>query len=103
MDTTSCQSADKGHFQRAEDTKGREKVPCVFHAKVALKLAGMPAKYRGTYKKAMTGKSLRAGANAFCLECVGWQREEVRLCTSPACPLYPYRPYQGTRKADADE
>lgn len=26
-----------------------------------------------------------------CLECVGFQRAEVPLCTQPSCPLYPYR------------
>ena len=56
--------------------------------------ADMPKVYRATYDKAMTGKSLRSAINAFCLECVMWQREEVRLCTSVACPLWLYRPYQ---------
>ncbi len=26
-----------------------------------------------------------------CLECMGWYKAEVRKCTSPLCPLYPYR------------
>jgi len=54
----------------------------------------MPAMYRGGYDKAMRGRSLKSAVHAFCLECVGWQRKEVELCTSPACPLFPYRPYQ---------
>lgn len=54
----------------------------------------MPAVYRGCYDRAMSGNSLRAAANSFCLECVMWQREEVRLCPSYSCPLWPYRPYQ---------
>ena len=54
----------------------------------------MPAAYRKNYEKSLTGKSLRAAAKAFCLECVMWQRNEVRLCPSYPCPLWLYRPYQ---------
>jgi len=28
---------------------------------------------------------------AQCLECMGWSYEEVKNCTSPLCPLYPFR------------
>ncbi len=54
----------------------------------------MPQVYRNTYKKAMTGKNRPAAVKAFCLECMGWEREEVRKCNSVACPLYPYRSYK---------
>ncbi len=54
--------------------------------------AEMPKLYRGTYERAMTGKSRKAATRAFCLECVGWQIKEVHTCTDLACPLYPYRP-----------
>jgi len=62
------------------------------------RIADMPSSYRNVYKKAMSGKSLRAATKSFCLECVGWKRDEVALCTSPACPLYPYRPFQEVEK-----
>jgi hypothetical protein len=52
----------------------------------------MPRLYRGIYDKAMTGKSRMAAMRAFCLECCAWQIKEVHLCSSPACPLHPYRP-----------
>jgi hypothetical protein len=26
-----------------------------------------------------------------CLECVGWSAMEVKECTDPHCPLYPFR------------
>ena len=55
--------------------------------------------YRATYNKAVTGKSLRAAINAFCLECVCWQRKEIQLCTSLSCPLFAVRPYQLPQKA----
>ena len=59
---------------------------------VEARLKDMPPKYRGLYKRAMGGKSKSAAIRAFCLECMGWVGSEVRRCTAPACPLYPYRP-----------
>jgi hypothetical protein len=60
--------------------------------------AQIPDIHKANYDKAMGGKSLRAGTKAFCLECAGWQKEEVRQCTDLACPLYPYRPYKTCSK-----
>ena len=62
--------------------------------KIAKRRAEMPEIHRVNYDKAMTGRSLKAAVKGHCLECVGWQKEEVRLCTDLACPLYPYRPYR---------
>ena len=56
------------------------------------RLENMPSGSRTTYIRAMKGKSLASAVKAFCMECVGWQRVEVRDCTAHACPLYPYRP-----------
>jgi hypothetical protein len=44
--------------------------------------------------RAYSGKSPGAGIKAHCLECVGCDTKAVRECTSSACPLWPYRPYQ---------
>jgi hypothetical protein len=66
--------------------------------KIAEHLKEMPPIYRATYKKAVAGKSLRAAVNSFCAECVTWKREEVRLCTSLDCSLWPYRPYRDKPK-----
>ncbi len=66
--------------------------------KIESKTAQMPQVYRPVYKRAMTGKSRVAAVKAFCLECVGHARKEITLCTSPACPLYPYRPYKSVRQ-----
>jgi len=75
--------------------------------KIAKRRADMPKRYRNIYDKAMSGKSRAAAMHAFCLECMGWQRIEVELCTSPACPLYAYRPYgiapDGDEAVDSDE
>ncbi len=66
--------------------------------KIAERRADMPRIYRATYDKAVTGKSLRAAVNSFCVQCVMYQREEVRLCTSLECALWPYRPYRDKPK-----
>lgn len=63
-------------------------------AAIAKRRADIPKKYRNTYDKAISGRSLRSAIKAHCLECVCWQRDEVRLCTSLACPLWAVRPYQ---------
>ena len=54
----------------------------------------IPKSHKKNYDKAMRGRSLKAATKAFCLECVCWEKEEVRECTDLSCPLYPYRPYK---------
>lgn len=62
--------------------------------KVAERERRIPKLYKAQYRRAMAGKSRTAGVDAFCAMCVGWVNvaNEVRACTDPACPLYPYRP-----------
>ena len=66
---------------------------------VQQRLDQMPVTCRGAYKKAVAKKSMRAALNSFCLECVGYQREEIKVCTDKACPLWAYRPYSVSKKA----
>ena len=54
----------------------------------------VPVAYRGIYKRAMAGGSKAFAGKAKCLDCCGWQREEVALCTTLTCPLWKVRPYQ---------
>lgn len=56
--------------------------------------AEAPASYRATLDRAYSGRSKAAGIKAFCLQCVGFLRNEVRDCSAQGCPLHPYRPYQ---------
>ena len=70
---------------------------------IAKRRGDMPKIHRATYDKALGGKSLRAAVNSFCMECCYWQKEEVRLCTSPTCPLYPYRPYKISSNQGSEE
>lgn len=59
----------------------------------------MPRSCRANYDRAVSGDSLRASINSFCLECVCWQIEEIRNCSDLACPLYAVRPYQRPQNA----
>lgn len=69
--------------------------PAAQIAEIAKRLEDTPETMRRTYLRAVSGRSKPAAIRAFCAECVGWDREEVRRCTAPACPLYPYRPFMG--------
>lgn len=69
---------------------------------VARRLQAMPESFRGAYRRAQGGKSLRAAVTAFCGECCGYDREAVRTCPAVACPLHPYRPWQRTGDAETD-
>lgn len=57
--------------------------------------AGMPQSYRKMYMDAVRGEaSPRAAIKINCLECMGFDRGEVKACESDHCPLFQYRPYQ---------
>jgi len=57
--------------------------------------ADMPRQFRKVYDIAMAGRSLRAAVNSQCIECMGYAFKETKLCCSPQCPLFPYRPLRG--------
>lgn len=58
-------------------------------------LQTVPPMYRGIIDRAYEGKcSPRTAIKAFCLYCTGYQRMDVKNCTSLACPLHGFRPYQ---------
>ena len=56
------------------------------------KFNDMPNSYQNNYLKALNG-SKKCAIKALCLECVMWQKDEVKLCPSVSCPLYYHRPY----------
>ena len=60
--------------------------------RVHARRASMPLKFRKAYDKAISGHSRKSAVNVFCAECCGFEIQEVHHCTSPACPLFPYRP-----------
>lgn len=51
-------------------------------------------KYRGVFEKAFTGLVRPAAVKAKCLQCVGYNRADVRDCEKSICPLWQYRPYR---------
>jgi hypothetical protein len=67
-------------------------------AKVRETLAEMPHIHRKAYLQAVLRRSRAAAMKAFCLECTGWQKGEVRRCTALDCPLWAWRPYQDGRQ-----
>lgn len=71
-------------------------------AKIAQRRTDMPRQFRKVYDIAMIGRSLRAAVNSQCIECMGYVFKEVRLCCSPQCPLYPYRPLRGVSYGVSD-
>ena len=62
--------------------------------KIDRRIKDIPKIYRKIYEKAVINGSKPAAIKAFCLECVCWRIEEVRMCTDLACPLHAIRPYQ---------
>lgn len=55
----------------------------------------VPQSYRRVYQTALLGNgSPRSAIKAFCLRCVGYTRADITGCTSYACPLHKFRPYQ---------
>lgn len=58
------------------------------------RISEMPVTCQGIYKRAINHKSMRAAVNSQCLECVGYVRKEISVCTDLGCPLYSYRPFQ---------
>lgn len=61
----------------------------------AREIASAPESYRRILKRAYSGEAPpRQAIKAACLRCVGYLRAEVRDCSSWACPLHAYRPYQ---------
>ena len=59
----------------------------------------VPKQYQDLYAKARSGRIRKAAIRCHCLMCCGWQPGEVRQCTAPNCPLYPYRMLGSADKA----
>ena len=57
--------------------------------------AQAPSLYRGLVDQLANG-SKAAAIKLHCLQCVGYERAEVARCSSRCCPLWPFRPYQGS-------
>jgi len=63
--------------------------------RIAKAIAEASPLYRPVMQKAYAGVAPpRSAIKAQCLHCVGFTRDDVTHCTSFACPLWAYRPYQ---------
>jgi hypothetical protein len=51
----------------------------------------VPPAHQKLYERAMSGRDAWAAIRCRCIECFGWNPNEVSGCTSPGCPLFPYR------------
>ena len=58
----------------------------------------LPESYKKNYEKAVTTNSKTEAIKAKCLDCMAWDKKEVKTCPITYCPLYPHRPYQGKAK-----
>jgi hypothetical protein len=59
------------------------------------RLDDAPVKSAGIVRRAYRGSaSPRVAIKAFCLQCVGYLREDVKNCSADGCPLWMYHPYQ---------
>jgi len=59
--------------------------------KIQDRAANYNSSSREIYMRAMRGRSRKDAMTAFCTMCMGYNPNEVKECTDPACPLYPYR------------
>jgi len=64
---------------------------------IEAKIQRIPRRLRAKYLKAVTRTSRVAAMAAFCDECVGYQSQEVPVCTALDCPLWAWR-----RRAEDD-
>jgi hypothetical protein len=69
--------------------------------KISKRIEEIPKKYRKIYKKAVETNNKAAAIEAFCLECVCWQKNEIINCSCPTCPLFGVRPYTQGQKLNA--
>ncbi len=85
------------HFKRATDATAKR------NADAARRYINQaPKSQRLTLSRALTGTaSPRQAIRAKCLDCCGFDRNEVRNCPAVRCPLHGYRPFQKSSDTDA--
>jgi hypothetical protein len=71
--------------------------------KIKCRILEIPKKYRKIYKKAVETNSKAAAIEAFCLECVCWQKNEIINCSCLTCPLFGVRPFLKSRQSAKKE
>jgi len=65
------------------------------HKEAIKRIAEAPESTQGILTRTYAGKSSpRAAIKAFCMQCVGYSRDDVRNCSAFGCPLHKYRPFK---------
>jgi hypothetical protein len=57
----------------------------------------MPRKFHKFINRAEAG-SIKEAVRTKCLDCSHFEKKEITNCKVSGCPLFPYRPYQGSSK-----
>jgi hypothetical protein len=64
----------------------------------------VPEKHKLATRRALFGQMGKALAlKQKCLQCCGYQREEVKMCTVLTCALHPVRPYQDRAPGEPED
>ncbi len=66
-------------------------------------MPNVPRALFGVFQRAESGGSRKAGMDAYCWQCVGFEQEEVRRCSAPECPLWAWRPVKPKHKPTEQE
>lgn len=75
--------------------KRKARPSTITNPRIVAKMAQIPSNYVSLFERAQTSRP--AAVKFHCLECVGFVRAEVTLCSSPGCALYNHRPYRGKK------
>jgi hypothetical protein len=61
--------------------------------------SSVPEKHKLATRRALMGQIARSTAiRVKCLQCCGYQRDEIKQCLVITCALYPVRPYQDSNE-----
>ena len=96
---TQKKNIQQNESYRQEQTQSTEKYRA---ERIRKHRVDIPRQYRKVYDMAMTGRSLRVAVNSQCIECMGYDFSEVKICCSSQCPLFPYRPLRGVSYGVSD-
>jgi hypothetical protein len=92
---TEAVSPPKAGHRAVRGSSRAERVHSSMSRAVTEKIEGRASEFnpqtQKVYERAMTGRSRKDAMTAFCVMCMGYNPNEVKNCTDPACPLYPYR------------
>jgi len=75
--------------------KTLERLDPVKRKQVRDRVENIPESRIRAYLKATLGNGSPSNAiKAHCMECVGWNTNEIKECTCYGCALYEFRPYK---------